>query len=107
MTVISTVGYGSYSVQTQAEIKLVLMLEFVGMLVFGLMIYAMDKAFSINFNWNNMNDESIIWIKKLEKSNKPLFINALMYSEITDNLEASFLGDHNSIIEDHEFYFRL
>jgi hypothetical protein len=47
------------------------------------------------------------WVMKLEKANKPRFLNSKLYAEIIRNVENAMLYDYNLIIEEFEFYQQL
>ncbi len=49
-------------------------------------------------------DKLYIWIKKIEKSNKPFFIPPDLYSNIKKYVQEAFLYDFNMIIEEFPFY---
>jgi hypothetical protein len=86
MTTVSTVGYGDYTAGTRSEILFVLFLEFVGFCFFGLMMYSVSAAFSGGFDFDKYADtkmdDAFIWMKKLEKSNHPYYLNARLYTDM-------------------------
>ena len=106
MTTVSTVGYGDYVAGTREEILFVLFLEFVGFCFFGLMMYSVANAFSDGFSFEiyaeNKMDEAFIWMRKLEKSNHPYYLNSLLYTEMQDKLKEAFEFDFNVLIEEKE-----
>jgi hypothetical protein len=55
------------------EHKIMLLLEMAGVVVWSVMIFSMDQAFSISYDYQSYMreryDESHSWMKKLEKSN--------------------------------------
>ena len=48
-----------------------------------------------------------MWIKKIEKSNKPFYIPPELYSSVKQFVEDAFLHDFNMIIEEFNFYQQL
>jgi len=48
-----------------------------------------------------------IWIKKIEKSNKPFYIPPELYSNIKKYVKEAFLYDFNMIIEEFPFYYHI
>jgi len=45
-----------------------------------------------------------IWIKKIEKSNKPMHIQPTLYNDIRKYVEQAFMFDFNLLIEEFGFY---
>ena len=45
-----------------------------------------------------------MWIKKIEKSNKPFHINPTLYNDIRTNIKDAFQLDFNLIVEEFSFY---
>ena len=53
MTTLTSVGYGDYTAQSMSEHRLVLLLEMAGVVVWSVMIFSMDKAFSLSYDWQS------------------------------------------------------
>ena len=45
-----------------------------------------------------------MWLKKIEKSNKPFHIQPILYNDIRFYIELAFKRDFNLIIEEFSFY---
>ena len=52
-------------------------------------------------------DSLDMWIKKIEKSNKPYHIQPTLYNDIRRYVEQAFLYDFNLVIEEFPFYDQL
>ena len=76
--VITTVGYGDYSGKTSEEYIFSISLEFLGILFFSFLMGSISGIFNSSDNFNDLIEEKLdlldIWIKKIEKSNKPYHI---------------------------------
>ena len=48
-----------------------------------------------------------LWIQRIEKSNKPLFIPPFLYDKIKGYVKDALLFDFNMIIEEFNFYQKL
>jgi hypothetical protein len=48
-----------------------------------------------------------MWIKKIEKSNKPFHIQPTLYNDIRKYVEQAFLYDFNLVIEEFQFYQQI
>lgn len=48
-----------------------------------------------------------IWIKKIEKSNRPFYIPPELYANIKKYVEEAFLHDFNMVIEEFPFYYDI
>ena len=53
MTTLTSVGYGDYVAQSMVEYRLVLLLEIAGVIVWSTVLFSMDKAFSISYDWRS------------------------------------------------------
>ena len=71
---ITTVGYGDYSMATTSEYCFMLALEFIGMIVFSMLMSSVSAVFGANDSFDDLVENKLeqldIWIKKLEKSCK-------------------------------------
>ncbi|CDW76539.1 cation channel family protein [Stylonychia lemnae] len=83
---LTTVGYGDYVGTTRNEYLFTMVLE-------------------------DLIDEKLsqldIWIKKIEKSNKPYYIPPDLYSVIKQYVQDAFLHDFNLIIEEFPYYYQI
>ena len=52
-------------------------------------------------------DSLDMWIKKIEKSNKPYHIQPTLYNDIRKYVEQAFMYDFNLVIEEFEFYQQI
>ena len=102
MTCISTVGYGDYVPNSSVEVMFTLFLELVGFITFGIMMSTVADAFNSSFSFQSyVNEKNIyfnLWMKKLEKSNKPNFMSVHLYEDARHKVESSFSLDFNTII---------
>lgn len=106
--VITTVGYGDYSGQTQKEYIFSILLEFLGLTFFSFLMGSITSIFSTSDNFDDLIEQKLdsldMWIKKIEKSNKPFHIQPTLYNDIRKYVEQAFLYDFNLVIEEFNFY---
>ena len=76
--VITTVGYGDYSGNTPEEYIFSIVLEFMGLTFFSFLMGSINGIFNTSDNFDDLIEEKLdsldMWIKKIEKSNKPFHI---------------------------------
>ena len=48
-----------------------------------------------------------LWINKLQRSNKPLHLPPLLYSQIRSYVRDAFMYDFNILIEEYDFYNQI
>ena len=76
--VITTVGYGDYSGKTSAEYIFSIILEFLGLTFFSFLMGSINSIFNTSDSFDDLIEEKLdsldMWIKKIEKSNKPFHI---------------------------------
>ena len=76
--VITTVGYGDYSGKTSYEYIFSIALEFLGLTFFSFLMGSINGIFNTSDNFDDLIEEKLdsldMWIKKIEKSNKPFHI---------------------------------
>lgn len=109
--VITTVGYGDYTGSTSEEYLFTLMLEFVGVSINAIFLAKMGSFFNSEIGFDILIEQRLamldIWIKKIEKSNKPLHINSQLYKSIGGYIRDAFLFDFNLIVEEFNFHQKL
>jgi len=76
--VITTVGYGDYVGKTSEEYIFSIVLEFIGLTFFSFLMGSINSIFNLKDNFEDLIEEKLdsldMWIKKIEKSNKPYHI---------------------------------
>ena len=76
--VITTVGYGDYYGTTSYEYIFSIIIEFMGLTFFSFLMGSINGIFSASDNFEDLIEEKLdqldMWIKKIEKSNKPYHI---------------------------------
>ena len=76
--VITTVGYGDYSGATSSEYIFSIILEFLGLTFFSFLMGSINSIFDTSDNFDDLIEQKLdqldMWIKKIEKSNKPFHI---------------------------------
>ena len=106
--VITTVGYGDYSGKTSEEYIFSIILEFLGLTFFSFLMGSINGIFNTSDSFDDLIEEKLdnldMWIKKIEKSNKPLHIQPTLYSDIRKYVEQAFKYDFNLVIEEFSFY---
>lgn len=106
--VITTVGYGDYSGKTSAEYVFSIILEFLGLTFFSFLMGSINDIFDTADNFDDLIEEKLdqldMWIKKIEKSNKPFHIQPILYNDIRKYVEQAFMYDFNLVIEEFSFY---
>jgi len=69
---------------------------------------SVNDFFNVSDNFDDLIEEKLdeldMWIKKIEKSNKPFHIQPTLYNDIRSNVEDAFLYDFNLLIEEFSFY---
>ena len=48
-----------------------------------------------------------MWIKKIEKSNHPFFIQPYLYHEIKMFIDMAYRFDYNLVVEEYPFFYQL
>lgn len=106
--VITTVGYGDYSGKTSSEYVFSIILEFLGLTFFSFLMGSINDIFDTADNFDDLIEEKLdqldMWIKKIEKSNKPFHIQPILYNDIRKYVEQAFMYDFNLVIEEFSFY---
>ena len=109
--VITTVGYGDYSGSTSDEYIFSIALEFLGLTFFSFLMGSINGIFNTSDNFDDLIEEKLdsldMWIKKIEKSNKPFHIQPTLYNDIRKYVEQAFLFDFNLVIEEFPFYQQI
>tara|TARA_B110000285_G_scaffold227772_1_gene289613 strand:+ start:352 stop:894 length:543 start_codon:yes stop_codon:yes gene_type:complete len=109
--VITTVGYGDYSGNTPEEYIFSIVLEFMGLTFFSFLMGSINGIFNTSDNFDDLIEEKLdsldMWIKKIEKSNKPFHIQPTLYNDIRKYVEQAFLYDFNLVIEEFQFYQQI
>lgn len=104
-------GYGDYSGATEHEYLFSIALEFLGLTFFSFLMGSINKLFNTSDSFDDLMEEKLdsldMWIKKIEKSNKPLHIQPTLYNDMRQYIELAFKYDFNLIIEEFSFYQQL
>ena len=107
-TVITTVGYGDYSGKTRNEYIFSICLEFLGLTFFSFLMGSINGLFNNSDSFDDLMAEKLdaldVWIKKIEKSNKPMHIQPTLYNNIRSYIEQAFQHDFNIVVEEFDFY---
>jgi hypothetical protein len=105
---LTTVGYGDYTGTTIEELIFTMVLEFVGLIFFSFLMGAVSSLLNKKNKFEDLIDEKLskldVWIKKIERSNKPKYLPVWMYKSIRQVVKDAFLYDFNLIIEEFHFY---
>lgn len=105
---VTTVGYGDYVGKTSAEYVFSICLEFIGLSFFSLLMGVMGGFFNDGASFDALIEAKMDgldwWVKKIEKSNKPLHINPRLYHSMTKTVRDAFMFDFNLIIEEFNLY---
>lgn len=84
------------------------MLEFLGLTFFSFLMGSINKLFNTSDSFDDLIEEKMgaldMWIKKIEKSNKPFHIQPTLYNDMRNYIEMAFKFDFNLIIEEFPFY---
>jgi hypothetical protein len=108
---LTTVGYGDLCGTTQNEHIFSMILEFIGLSFFSFLMGSINNMLKKSDNFESLIDEKLsmldIWIKKIERSNKPYFIPPDLYSNIKQYVHDAFMHDFNLIIEEFNFYQQI
>jgi len=105
---LTTVGYGDHTGSTTYEYVFCMILEFIGLSFFSFLMGSINNMLKKSDNFESLIDEKLslldIWIKKIERSNKPYYIPPDLYSNIKQYVHDAFMYDFNLIIEEFNFY---
>lgn len=111
MTTITTVGYGDYSGSTSTEYIYSLFTEFIGISLFSYMMSEIQNTFMSNDSFDSFIHQSMdnldLWIKRLEKSNKPFYLSPILYQKIKKFISDAMEHDFNTVIEDFDLFQQL
>ena len=109
--VITTVGYGDYTGSTSQEYIFSIILEFLGLTFFSFLMGSINGIFNTSDNFDDLIEDKLdsldMWIKKIEKSNKPFHIQPTLYNDIRKYVEQAFMYDFNLVIEEFVFYQQI
>lgn len=109
--VITTVGYGDYSGATSQEYIFSIILEFIGLTFFSFLMGSITSIFNTSDNFDDLIEDKLdsldMWIKKIEKSNKPFHIQPSLYNDIRKYVEQAFMYDFNLVIEEFDFFQQI
>ena len=109
--VITTVGYGDYFGKTSEEHLYSILVQFVGLVFFSLLMGHITQFFNTSDNFEDQIDEKLdqldMWIKKIEKSNHPFFIQPYLYHEIKMFIDMAYRFDYNLVVEEYPFFYQL
>ena len=109
--VITTVGYGDYTGATSQEYIFSIILEFLGLTFFSFLMGSINGIFNTSDNFDDLIEDKLdsldMWIKKIEKSNKPFHIQPTLYNDIRNYVEQAFMYDFNLVIEEFVFYQQI
>lgn len=72
---------------------------------------SINGIFNTSDNFEDLIDEKLdqldMWIKKIEKSNKPFHIQPYLYNDIKQYINQAFLYDYNLVIEEFQFFQQI
>ena len=82
-----------------------------GLTFFSFLMGSINGIFNTSDNFDDLIEEKLdsldMWIKKIEKSNKPFHIQPTLYNDIRKYVEQAFLYDFNLVIEEFQFYQQI
>jgi hypothetical protein len=108
---ITTVGYGDYTGTTTAELGISLMYEFIGLSVMFGFMSVVARAFKGKLDFEvyiaTQFQEIDKWMKTLEKSNAPYYINSNLFQTMRVTIEEAFEFDYNTLIEEQDYNFYI
>ena len=83
-------------------------LEFVGLIVFSFLMSSVSAVFGANDSFEDLVEYKVeqldIWVKKIEKSNKPYHMSPSLYNEVLRYIETAIHYDFNLIVEEFPFF---
>lgn len=75
---VTTVGYGDFHGSTEIEYAFSMVVQFFGLTFFSILMGSISGIFNTSDNFDGLIEEKLdqldMWIKKIEKSNKPFHI---------------------------------
>lgn len=105
---LTTVGYGDFHGSTETEYSFSMVVQFSGLTFFSILMGSISGIFNTSDNFDDLIEEKLdqldMWIKKIEKSNKPFHIQPMLYNDIRKYVEQAYLFDFNLVIEEFPFY---
>ena len=70
---------------------------------------SINGIFNTSDDFNDLIEDKLdsldMWIKMIEKSNKPYHMQPTLYTDIRSYVEHAFLNDFNLIIEEFPFFY--
>lgn len=69
---------------------------------------SINKLFSTSDSFDSLMEDKLdsldLWIKKIEKANKPFHIQPTLYNDIKKYVEQAFKHDFNLVVEEFDFF---
>ena len=109
--VITTVGYGDFTGDTAEEQLYSVFVQFTGLVFFSLLMTQVTNFLNSNDDFESLIEAHMerldMWIKKIENSNEPYFIQPYLYYELKTYLDMAYKFDFNIAVEEFPFFYQL
>lgn len=110
VTTLTTVGYGDIYGSTVAEYIYTMIVEFIGILVFSIIMSTVNSFLSAQGDIDIVeakSDQVDVWLVKLDNSRMSKSLPKILYDKIKVYIQESLTHDHKKLIEGYEFLTQL
>lgn len=110
VTTLTTVGYGDIYGTTEAEYIFTMVVEFIGILVFSIIMSTVNSFLSAQGDIDIIeakSDEVDVWLVKLDNSRMSKSLPKILYDKVKDYIKESLTHDHKKLIEGYDFLSQL
>ena len=110
MTTLTTVGYGDIYGQTEQEYIYTMIVEFIGILVFSIIMSTVNTFLSAQGDIDIVeakSDQVDVWLVKLDNSRMSKSLPKILYDKIKVYIQESLTHDHKKLIDGYEFLMQL
>ena len=105
---ISTVGYGDYTGGTLAEYFVSIILEFVGLIIFSILMYLVTEVAQLTHNQSGTPTDQISdldqLILELQKCNDWNHLSPILFFEMKKSLEDQYALNNQLLVKNFQFY---
>ena len=106
VTTLTTVGYGDIYGETNAEFVYTMVVEFIGILVFSIIMSTVNSFLSAQGDIDIVeakSDQVDVWLVKLDNSRMSKSLPKILYDKIKVYIQESLTHDHKKLIDGYDF----
>ena len=110
VTTLTTVGYGDIYGKTNAEFVYTMVVEFIGILVFSIIMSTVNSFLSAQGGVDIVeakSDQVDVWLVKLDNSRMSKSLPKILYDKIKVYIQESLTHDHKKLIDGYDFLLQL